>query len=94
MWPSKKKVWTPPALTPSPCVSEGVHRLCPQCEASDPLHASEPTHLPVPPLALRGVALLRVHRAGHDRSEHHRTDDEGEGDEERENTAVVHLIEN
>lgn len=60
------------------CIPEGLHRFCHQCEASDPLHAPESPHFPVSSVALCGVAVFWVHRPGHDRSQHHCADDEGE----------------
>lgn len=60
--------------------AEGVHRLCHQRQAADPAHAAEPAELPVPHVAVRGVAALRVHHHGHDRPQHHRPHDEGPWD--------------
>lgn len=59
-------------------IPEGLHRLCHQCQAPHTVHASEPTHLPVPCLALCSLPILRVHHHGHDSVEHRGADDEGE----------------
>lgn len=47
----------PPFFSPL-WFSEGVHRLCNQRQAPDPVHAAEPAHIPVPTVAFRGVTLL------------------------------------
>lgn len=56
---------------------EGLHRLCHQRQADDPLHAPEQTNLPVQTVALCGIALFRVHGARHDCSQHCGPHDEG-----------------
>lgn len=65
--------------------SEGLHRLRHQRQTHDALHAPEQANLPVPAVALRGVALLRVHGAGHDRAQHGGPHDEG-----RHTVTVLH----
>lgn len=64
------------------CITEGMHRLCHQRQAPDPIHAAESAHVPVPFVAFRCVAFIRVHRPGHDCAQHYRADDEGEEKEE------------
>lgn len=66
-----------PTLSVHPHPAESLHRLCHQCQAPDAAHAAEPAELPVPHVAVRGVAALRVHHHGHDRPQHHRPHDEG-----------------
>lgn len=73
------------------CISEGLHRFCHQCQALDPLHAPESPHLPVSSVALCGVAVFWVHRPGHDRSQHHCADDEGEENKETEDRKNMSL---
>lgn len=71
------------------CISEGLHRFCHQCEAPDPLHAPESPHFPISSVALCGVTVFWIHRPGHDCSQHHCADDEGEENakKKRKNTS-------
>lgn len=50
-----------PAVGPSHALAsptEGLHRLCYQCQAADQAHAPEQAELPVPNVAVRGVPAL------------------------------------
>lgn len=58
-------------------VSESLHRLCYQRKAFYALHAPKPPDAPVPTVALRRLALVRVHSPGHDRAQHCGPHDEG-----------------
>lgn len=74
------------------CISEGLHRFCHQCEASDPLHAPESPHVPVPSVALCGVTVFWIHRPGHDRSQHHCADDEGEENAKKNTSGTFGIL--
>lgn len=68
----------PHAASPPSPAPEGLHRLRHQRQAADAPHAAEQAELPVPHVAVCGVAAVRVHHHGHDRPQHHRAHDEGD----------------